>query len=88
MGDTLPDKFKPLSEYEGSLVWSKGLVWHAGNTGVWLRWSSMHQNQYFSHLDTPTPVSRPLELVGFGPTEGRTKAGRSSQAPTGHLRAR
>eukprot|EP00983_Pelagomonas_calceolata_P037192 1136237-Pelagomonas_calceolata.AAC.2 len=28
-----------------------------------------------------------LVLVGFGPTERRAKAGRSGQAPIGHLRA-
>eukprot|EP00983_Pelagomonas_calceolata_P057011 1144889-Pelagomonas_calceolata.AAC.1 len=47
MGDVLPDTLEPTFEYEGVLVWSKGLISHAGNTGVWLRWSSVHQKLAF-----------------------------------------
>eukprot|EP00983_Pelagomonas_calceolata_P043198 1138808-Pelagomonas_calceolata.AAC.3 len=41
-----------IPEYEGLLFWSKGLVWHAGNTGVWLRWISAHQKLAFLSFDS------------------------------------
>eukprot|EP00983_Pelagomonas_calceolata_P005546 181126-Pelagomonas_calceolata.AAC.1 len=54
MGEILPDTFKPMSEYKGLLIWSKGLAWLAWNSRVWLRGA---------------------------------EAGRSGQAPIGHLHA-
>eukprot|EP00983_Pelagomonas_calceolata_P109461 1159558-Pelagomonas_calceolata.AAC.5 len=57
MGDILPDTLQPTSVYEGLLVWSKGLVWHAGNTGVWLGRALCTKNWHFFRVNTPTRVS-------------------------------
>eukprot|EP00983_Pelagomonas_calceolata_P063055 1147567-Pelagomonas_calceolata.AAC.3 len=83
------------SEYEGLLVWSKVLVWHAGNAGVWLRcniclmpallnWSSL-VNAIFER--DPAQAQTAAAIV-YGPAQRCITAGRSGQASIGHLLAR
>eukprot|EP00983_Pelagomonas_calceolata_P084895 1156448-Pelagomonas_calceolata.AAC.5 len=94
MDDLLPDTFKPTPEYEGLRVRKKALVWHAG--GTWMGHSPLGPKLQQRVCGEPAGniasdsglLQGPLLLVGFGSTEGHTKAGRSGQAPIGCLRAR
>eukprot|EP00983_Pelagomonas_calceolata_P044511 1139331-Pelagomonas_calceolata.AAC.2 len=56
LGDILPDSSKPISEHEELLVWSKGLVWHVGDTRVWLR-EAHKSREVRPGPDRPPPCS-------------------------------
>eukprot|EP00983_Pelagomonas_calceolata_P098884 1158397-Pelagomonas_calceolata.AAC.11 len=64
MGDTLPDTFKPTSEYEKLFVLSKVLEWQAGQTGVWQVELCSPKSWHFSLLGTPTPDSS-MQLFSY-----------------------